>query len=391
VFGGIATRFDRPVRDPKVRVARRLITRAVLTPSRVFDDTSAWTRMPGNTRLALWRGLADRDRYRFIVDPGTALPSRPGEGRDEIRLTRLSPAEFEWNTVADFGIGATTPAAVAMIPVVWIAAGERADTGGIRSDIRTAFPNSAREWGRLFSLERIESTRDQSGAWTQRHIIVLHPDAAAKTYPEFGKWLREYVSPLRIRMRLHDGTRTWFDGVVRNDSMILRLRSRDGRLVPLEGGLAEMPDVLTIETDFSAKLSVFRVGFSALRGQFTTVRQANERGWSLRFTSDPEWDLPPLAERMLRTPLRRPFAGSGSAFRITAIASPGTAQTFLTRRITVPVQESAILRFLSRLANTGVDSYVEGADRETNQWLSAAFAALRDDSRAVLNTPAPPR
>jgi hypothetical protein len=149
-----------------------------------------------------------------------------------------------------------------------------------------------------------------------------------------------------------------------------------------------------MDLDVSAKFLLFRVGFQGLRADFVTVRDSTQRGWSMRFNRDPEWNLPLLTERMLRTPLRRPFRGPGSHFRIVAHADPAAPQTTLSRRLLVPVEESAILRFLSRLVNTGVGDYVEGADRETNEWLAAAFAALREDARAVLDpekTETPPR
>jgi hypothetical protein len=50
------------------------------------------------------------------------------------------------------------------------------------------------------------------------------------------------------------------------------------------------------------------------------------------------------------------------------------------------VQESAILRFVSKLASGGVNAYVEGADRELNLAFAAMFGALRDDTRAVFTS-----
>ena len=198
--------------------------------------------------------------------------------------------------------------------------------------------------------------------------------------------MRGYISPLRIHLRLRDSTRTWFDAVLRDDSLVVTTRSRDGRVLPLEGGSALLPDTVTLESDFSAKFLLFRVGFRGLRTEFVTVRNPNARGWSLRFLHEPDWQLPPLTERMLRSPLRRPFTGAGSAFRIVATADSAAGQTVLARRLLVPVEESAIYRFLSRLVGGGISGYVDtGADRDLNAWLAAAFGALRDDTKAVLS------
>jgi hypothetical protein len=388
LFGGIATRFDRVFREPKVRDSRRLIVRNVLTPSRVFADTAAWTWSPSATaREVVWRGLAEPNRYRFVADRSPAPPGLAGETRHDFRLQKLGDDVFEWVEKTDFGMGSTTPDALAGIPVAWIAAGERPDSAALRADLHSTFPNSTREWGRVFGVASLQSSRDASGAWVQRHTFVLRTKRASETYPAFAKWLRDYVSPLRMHIRLHDATRTWFDAIVRNDSLVVRLRSQGGHLLPLEGGTAAFPDTLTLETDVSAKLMIFRIGFRALRAEFVTVHQPAQRGWSIRFTEEPDWQLPLLTEQMLRSPLKRPFAGAGSLFRIVAARDSAAPQSMLTRNIVLPVQESVILRFLARLANAGVSAYIgDGADRDMALWLTAAFTALRDDSRAVLSS-----
>jgi hypothetical protein len=385
VFGGVATRFDRAYREPKVRTARSLISRAVLTPSRVFNDTTAWLWSPGpDVRVLTFRGIAEPGRYRFTANGDVSLPARPGEGRHDTRLRRIDDDEFEWTMAADYGIGATTPDAIARLPVAWIAAGEREDAGNVRIEIHSAFPRSTREWGRLFALHDLRSSRDASGAWRQRRVITINPSRVRQSYPAFGKWVKEHISPMRMRVRLHDGGRTWFDFTLRNDTITIDTRSVDGRLRPLEGGDAPMPDTVTIEADFSTKVSIFRAGFRALRGDFVTVREPERRGWAMRWTREPEWDLPLFTERMIRTPLRRPFQGTGVQFRIVAARDTAAPQTYLARRLVAPVQESAIVRFIARLANAGVGDYVDGADSDTNKWISAAFAALRDDTRAIL-------
>jgi hypothetical protein len=390
VFGGIATRFDRPVREPKVRSSRRLITRAALTPSAVYDDTSAWLWSPDpRTRAFAFRGIAEPGRYRFTADRSAAPPRRAGEGRHDTRLRNIGEDQFEWDATSEFGIGDITPAALAALPVAWIASGERADSAAHRAGIHADYPRATREWGRVFTLVRFESTPDPAspGVWIQRHVVAFTPERAAATHPKFAKWLRDYVRPMRIRLRLRDARRTWFDFTLSRDTMTVRLRSREGRLLPLEGSLVPMPDTVRLEGDFSTKVGIFRVGFSGLVGQFVSVRRGDERGWDLRFTSEPHWDLPLFAERMIRTPLRRPFQGTGAHFRITATRDAEDPQTLLARRTEIAVQESAILRFIARLANAGVGDYVEGADTETNRWLTAAFGALRDDTHALLRSP----
>jgi hypothetical protein len=388
LFGSVVTRFDRVFRDSKVLASRRAISRALFTPSRVFSDTSVWTSPPSSqVKHAEWRGVAEPQRYHFIAGHSTAVLGRPGESYHDFQLRRTGDDIFEWTEDANFGVGDATPAAIAGIPAAWLAAGERADTAAIRRDIHSAFPKSAEVWGRLVSLDRIETSRDATGAWSQKHVLSLHTERAKIAYPAFANWLGKFVGPMRLRMRIHDATRTWFDVTVRDNVMTIRTRTRDGRLLPIEGGGAAMPDSVSLYADLSVKFSIFRLGFEKLHGAFITIRRPDERGWDIRFREEPDWELPLLAEQMLHTPLKRPFLGDGSLFRIVAQRESDGPQTFITRKILLTVQESAILRFVSRLANRGVDAFIaEGADRDLSRFMTHAFGALRDDSRAVLGS-----
>jgi hypothetical protein len=384
VFGSVATRFTTVTRDPKARVARQRIARQALTPAALFNDTAAWLWSAGpDLRSISWRGTVEGREMHFRAG-NFRMPTRAGEGLHHLQLKRLTDGAYEWTANVDLGIGAATPANVAAIPVAFIAAGERADAASARAEIASAFPRSAQVWGRLFTVEALRSEPDGNGAWRQRHTITLHPDRAAQTYPRFGKWLAEYISPVRMHLRLRQDGRTWFDLTLRGDTMTLAFRSRNGALLPLEGGDAPLPDTVRMETDFSTKLLLFRLGFTGLVNDFITVRTPQRRGWVMRFTNEPEWNLPLLAERMLRSPLRRPFTGTGSTLSVIATARSDWPQAALARSLVVPVQDSPILRFLGRLGNAAVDGYVNGAEDQSTAWISAAFGALRDDARAVL-------
>jgi hypothetical protein len=388
LFGSIARRYDNAYREPKLASARHLVMRSLLTPGRVFGDTAAWVSAPNvSTRVLSFHGFGDSARYRMVADTGRAPPLHPSDGRHDIQLRRLGDNDYEWLATSEFGIGATTPAAFASVPVAWIAAGERADTGAIRSDMHAAFARSTAAWGKLFTLESITTSRDATGAWRQRHVMSLHSDRAAATYPALAAWLHKYVAPLRVHLRLHDATHTWFDAVIRNDSMIVTLRSRDGRVLPIEGGDMYLPDTANLETDLSTELLHLRIGFRAMQIEFVSVRQPTARGWSLHFTHEPKWELPPLAERMIRSPLKRPFSGGGMGFRVVATTDSGARQTVMARRIVAPVQESAIFKFLAHMVNGGITSYATGADKDVNAWLASVFGALRDDVRANIGSP----
>jgi hypothetical protein len=86
---------------------------------------------------------------------------------------------------------------------------------------------------------------------------------------------------------------------------------------------------------------------------------------------------------MIRTPLRRPFAGEGSLFRI-GVRGDGTGQTVIFREIRLFVQESAILRFLNALSGAAFSEFADQVDAEQNAWLREIFVAMRDDARAAI-------
>jgi hypothetical protein len=99
---------------------------------------------------------------------------------------------------------------------------------------------------------------------------------------------------------------------------------------------------------------------------------------------EPSWNLPFITARLLRAPLRRPFAGEGALFRIGVRAGEGTQPTVLYRQARLAVQESAILGFLNSLSSTAMDDLNTSVEREQNAWLREVFLGLRDDARAAI-------
>jgi len=143
-----------------------------------------------------------------------------------------------------------------------------------------------------------------------------------------------------------------------------------------------MPDSLTLNGDLTMKVRRFTVGFHDFHADFNIVRTDHERAWSFVGRAEPKWTLPLVGERLLRSPLRRPFQGRGIQFRIGVRDSTG-AQTTLNRRLHLEVQESAILRFIGKLGATAVGDYQGKAEREQLAWLREVFAALVGDLQAL--------
>ena len=143
-----------------------------------------------------------------------------------------------------------------------------------------------------------------------------------------------------------------------------------------------MPDTLAMHVDASAKSSMFTVGFRRMLGEFVHVKSASERGWSMRFAKEPDWDLPLLAEQLMHSPLKRPFEGPGVQLRI-GFTKGAEGQTIFSRVLTLVVRESAIMRFLGNLGFTAVSEFAEKSEVDTNRFLDEAFGAMRADIQAI--------
>jgi len=154
--------------------------------------------------------------------------------------------------------------------------------------------------------------------------------------------------------------------------------------MPLSGPARPMPDTLVLLVDFKTSIKHLGIGFHGLRMELVHVRKSDtENGWVMTARREPEWEFPLATARLIRTPLRRPFAGEGSLFRI-GIRADGAQQTVMFREIRLFVQESAILRFLNALSGAAFSDFADRVDREQNAWLREVFGAMREDARAAI-------
>jgi hypothetical protein len=213
-------------------------------------------------------------------------------------------------------------------------------------------------------------------------VIGLHSDRLRRRFPAFGDYVRRYVDPLRYRIVVTDQGGTPFLEAVGGDKRVtVRLRTCSGELVPLSGTARRLPDTLALLVDFKAQVKHLGVGFRGLRMQLVHVRHdASENSWAVTANREPEWEFPLAMARLIRAPLRRPFAGEGSLFRI-GVRGDGSGQTVIVRQIRLFVQESAILRFLNSLSGAAFSEFEDRVDREENTWLREVFAGMRADAR----------
>lgn len=381
----IEQRFTNVARAPKFSNARLRLGRYALAPSKLVNDSALWTsaratRVGLERDLELYASLTD-GRYTFVARPRVPSPVRVGDERHVIRLSSLGGDDWRWATEVDHAIGGLPPARMNDIARVLFASAER-PSATVRNDYRTAFPRTAQALGRLFTIDSLNTQPQSDGSTLVTMHLLTTSDGLKAGFPAFAKYIDSYIAPARYRFRLTDRSGAeWFDAQGAKSRTILRFRSRGGELRPLAGADRRMPDSLLLHVDALAKIGFFTVGVTSMRGDFVHVATGTERAWAMRFTQDPKWHLPLIAERLLRSPLERPFEGTGVAFRIGVRTGPDGV-TLLGRSFDVAVRESAIMRFLGNLGFTAMSDYAGAVEEQENRFIAEAFRAMRADIRA---------
>jgi hypothetical protein len=385
LFGGIAQRFTNVERNPKFRVARGKLGKNALTPSAIFNDTSVWTAMGAdNTRTVTVEGEYGNNKYVFSAKPTTTMANAPGDSRHTMVLRKINDDEYDWYTNVDISAGTITANDMKNVVSALMKSAEHRSPNAIRADYRESFPRTTAALGRLLTLDSLRVTSDADGASTIYLGIRLTPDKIKSTMPAFAEYLDKYATESKYKSVVLDkrGVR-WIELAGADNFLTLKLRSIDGHFAPLTGPLRPIPDDLTIDSEFTTKILLFHVGFRKLIGDVDVIDSEHERGWFIRFTKEPDWKLPPTVGFLIKTPLRRPFHGTGAMFRLALQDAPGR-QSIIGRRTSATVQESAILRFLNRLSGTAMGDFVGKAEVEENRFSAEAFNAMRLDARSLI-------
>jgi hypothetical protein len=385
-FGAMADRHVELVRSAKFEYSRLAQTRGALSPSRVFDDTAAWTGSSGSVRVLESFGTHADDKYVFTSHRNVPPPIKLADGRHVTTLSRLSENQYQWDTAVDFAIGVVRPSEMALVVSRLLTAGEGLNERDAHSELAKSLPRSSAVLGALFSLDTLRPVQLQDGSTAVTIAVGVHSEEFRQKYPAFGDYVRRYVDPARFHFVVSDAAgNQYMDIQGRDRSLSVRLRSHDGHLVPLSGALRPIPDSLIITADLTMKVKLFNVGFHDLSLDFVNAAKGErERDWSVTGRREPHWNLPFFTARLVRAPLRFPFAGEGALFRVGVRAGEGDAPTVFVRQARLGVQESAILKFLNSLSSTAMDDFGVRVEHEENQWLREIFLALRDDARGVL-------
>jgi len=389
LIAGFEYRFTNVVRHPKVQHGRMRIARYAFAPSKLVDDTAIWTTMrtsrTGADREAEWQAGLVNNQFTFTPRADGPVPSRLGEQRHVIAVSQRGPDDWFWHTVVEHHVGTMAPSRLNDVARAFFASAERPGSA-MRVDYRDAFPRTVGALGRLLTIDTIFATSQLDGSTMVSMQIRINARNIAAGFPAYAKYLQKYVEPARYRYRVSDRLgNDYFDANAVNRVLTVRFRTRNGALQPIAGQARVMPDTLVLTVDAMAKLGLFSVGVSNLVGEFVHIDTPRERAWQLRFTREPKWHLPLIAERLLSGAIRRPFEGSGVYFKLGLRTGPN-GQTISERVVDVAVKESAIMRWLGNLGFTAMSDFAGNVEEEENRFLTELFRAMRADMDALART-----
>ena len=385
LFGAFVKRFTNVYRAPRYELARQKLLRYALTPSEVYSDTSIWTVYgPDNYRTLFGDATFTNGRYVFTNTVTDDPVKELGEGRHIMRLRKLADNDYAWFTGVDFAAGTITANDFAKVITQWIAASESRSDATLRAGYRSTFPRTASALGQLYSLDSLSSTPAPYATSELYAVIHINPDGIRTSYPGYAAFMKKYVDKVKLKFTLVDSRGAqWLEVTSRDGYITVRLRSRNGHLVPFQGEPRPIPDTLVMNVDLTAKIKLFTIGVEHLKGEWVNLHSDHERGWAMSFTREPGWVLPPAVGYLIKSPLRRPFEGDGTTFRLAIRDQPGS-QTIMSRRGATTVRESAILRFIGKLGGSAMGDFVSGAEEDENKFDAAVFSAMKADIDAAI-------
>jgi hypothetical protein len=393
VAAAIEHRFTNVVRPPRFAAARLRIGRYAFAPSKLVADTTLWTARLGDgargPRELRTTGALTNGSYTFALRERAPQLTRTGDSHHFIGLVPLADdGDWEWTATVDQAIGTMPPERATLVFRALVASAERS-AAAIRTDYRSAFARTSAAFGRIATIDSLETSTSSDGATRVLMQLLLSNARIRGDFPALARYLDKYVLPATMTMVLADQSgREYLELRMQRGRIMVRFRSKDGVLQPLLGALSPMPDTLRLRVDATAKFGLFTVGFAKLRGDFVFANSASERAWDMRFRQEPDWQLPLISERLLRTPLRRPFEGDGIHFRLGVVRS-ANGVTLLSRSTRVAVRESAIMRFLGNLGFTAMNDFSGTVEEEEARFLSEGFLAMRRDIAALTGGPVP--
>lgn len=386
----LADRFGPIEREPAFDALRPKLARAALVPSRVFDDGTAWPARGDDWRALELAGYGSGATYRIGVRDEAPPAVVPGQYRSRVQLRRVESGRFEWSVGEELAVGPVRPSDLARALDALFRAAESSTEASARAAIAGALPRASAKLGLLLRLETLALQRDAHGATSVHLAVRLTPSGISSFAPRYSAYLEKYARPMRGTLLVADpGGAAWWTLEAGDNLWTVRLRLRDGSLVPLEGPAERrLPGRLRATADYVTRMGRFEVGARRIAADLELTRAPGEKGLSARFREEPDWKLPFLAEALLDDPLRYPFEEPGS--EIAWAAREGSGGTVLTGLYRARVRETWILRWLGGMVGGAVDEFRRGAETEADRFNRECLLALRDDLAAPGAAPEAP-
>jgi hypothetical protein len=380
----IAARFTNPERSGPFESTRRKLISGALHPSRVFSDTSLWSTTSNPAMRSLWAyGSLTPRGYRFDISERGVLDNL-GDTRHAISLRKHSDGDYQWTTGVDFAIGSLTARdAGAMLEMV-LTAGHGHDAGSLRAGAHSTFPRSAAVMSKLFRIDSLTLRPGPQGTTLVDLSVGIHTEILRQTAPHFANYLAKYVDKSKYRFLVTDKSGVpYFQARGADRKLWIQYRVGADGMVSTLGPPRPMPDSLRMVSDLNLPVKLFDVGWRNLTTDFIVGRSERSRSWLFIARTEPQWNLPLVTARLIRSPLRRPFQGNGSTFEVAVIDSAG-GQTVIARRARLEVKESAIMRFLSSLVSRVFDDLDAAVEQEEAAFIRELMGAFQQDARAIL-------
>jgi len=376
----LADRFGPVDREPGFDALRPKLAGAALVPSRVFDDTAAWTTRGGTWRAVELAGYAAGSAYRIGVRGEAPPPVAPGQYRSRVRLERVDGGRFEWTIEEELAAGPVRPSDLAAALDAAFRAAEASNETEARAALATVFPRARAKLGLLLHLEALDLRQDAHGATSVRLAVRLVPAGIRAFAPRYAAFLDKYATPIRTSAILSDPEGVpWWSLEASGNLWSIRLRVRDGSLVPLDGPAdRRLPARLRATGDYATRMGRWGVGAKRLSVELELTRREGEKALAARFREEPEWEMPFLVDLFLGGPLRYPFEERGSEVRWGAGESTDGG-TVLFGFYRARVRENWILRWLGGMTSQALGEFRRGAEQEADLYVRECLLALRDD------------
>ena len=300
-----------------------------------------------------------------------------------MRLERLAAGRFEWTVNDELAIGQARPSDLAGALDTILRVAERSNEASARAAITEALPRASAQFGQLLRVEKLTLQPDAHGATSVHLAVRLTPVGIGGFAPRYAAFLEKYAKPVRVSLVVADPEGgTWWTLEAADGLWTIRLRVRDGSLVPFAGRAdRRLPGRLRATADVLTRIGWFEVGARRVAADVTLTRTPGEKSFSARFLEEPDWRLPFLVETFLDSPLHYPFETPGSEVEWAARETPGG--NLLVRRYRARVRETWILRWLGGKVDGAVGDFRSGAEREADRYHRACLLALADDLAAL--------